>query len=291
MQVIRWFDRTFELGNTQYIMPSLIERLSGTTIRIQEKLKKVHPQHYTKRPGDSWSLLEQVGHMWDLEELWLKRVNALMQGSQDMPPADLQNRKTHEARHNSKSINVLLNSFNNERSALLARLKSMSREDAYRGALHPRLQQQMTIQDLCMFVADHDDHHLAKMTEIIDSLQINNDATPIIMHTNPFVHLQEIQEREVLPGYKARFVHTGNVTLGFWRVTAGSLLPAHNHLHEQLSIVTSGQFELTVNGVTQVAQPGMVAVIPSNEMHGAVALTDCEIIDVFSPTRIDYLNS
>ncbi len=288
MQVTKWFDRKFELGNKEYIMPSLLERLSGATIRIQEKLKNVHPKYYPIRHGNSWSLLEQVGHLWDLEELWLRRLDALMRGERDMPTADLQNRKTHEAQHNSKSINVLLNNFSNERNTLLARLRAMSRHDAFRSAIHPRLQQEMTLQDLCMFVADHDDHHLAMMTEIIGNLKVQGVETGL-PHNDAFVYLLEIDERELLPGYKARFVHTGNVTLGFWSITAGSSLPMHHHLHEQLSIVTKGNFELTVNGLTQIAQPGMAAVIPSNEMHGAVAITDCEIIDVFSPTRLDYL--
>jgi hypothetical protein len=34
-------------------------------------------------------------------------------------------------------------------------------------AVHPRRQQPMRVIDMALFVADHDDHHLAKMTELL----------------------------------------------------------------------------------------------------------------------------
>jgi hypothetical protein len=33
-------------------------------------------------------------------------------------------------------------------------------------AHHPRLEQPMTVVDLCFFVAEHDDHHLAAITSL-----------------------------------------------------------------------------------------------------------------------------
>ena len=35
------------------------------------------------------------------------------------------------------------------------------------GAMHPRLEQPMTPTDLIFFVAEHDDHHLITITELI----------------------------------------------------------------------------------------------------------------------------
>jgi uncharacterized damage-inducible protein DinB len=36
-----------------------------------------------------------------------------------------------------------------------------------RTAFHPRLRQLMTVADLLFFVAEHDDHHLASITQLI----------------------------------------------------------------------------------------------------------------------------
>jgi quercetin dioxygenase-like cupin family protein len=52
--------------------------------------------------------------------------------------------------------------------------------------------------------------------------------------------------------------------------------------------VLEGKFELTVDGIPQVLDPGMFAIIPSNIVHGGTAVTDCKLIDIFSPAREDY---
>jgi quercetin dioxygenase-like cupin family protein len=62
----------------------------------------------------------------------------------------------------------------------------------------------------------------------------------------------------------------------------------HQHPHEQVSYVLEGEFELTVNGVPHRLVPGQVFVIPSNMPHAGLAITDCFILDVFTPVREDY---
>ena len=104
----------------------------------------------------------------------------------------------------------------------------------------------------------------------------------------PNHQLEDIEQKEILPGFKVRFVHSQHMTFAFWDIDAGSELPEHSHHHEQVAIVESGEFELTIGGDTQVYSKGKVAVIPSNAPHSGRALTDCKILDVFSPVREDY---
>lgn len=103
-----------------------------------------------------------------------------------------------------------------------------------------------------------------------------------------FRDLSESPERELVPGFFARFVHGERATLAFWRVAQGAVLPAHAHPHEQLSTVIEGRFELTVDGHAEVLEAGRVAVIPPNVRHEGRALTPCRIVDAFSPVREDY---
>ena len=103
-----------------------------------------------------------------------------------------------------------------------------------------------------------------------------------------FVSLNEIETVEPFPGFVATFVHTEQMTLANWQITAGSAIPDHSHPHEQIMMVSDGEFELTVAGETQVMRPGMVAVIPADAKHSGRALTDCRAIDVFYPVREDY---
>ncbi|MEM9846689.1 MAG: cupin domain-containing protein [Bacteroidota bacterium] len=105
---------------------------------------------------------------------------------------------------------------------------------------------------------------------------------------NYFNQINEIEEKEVLPGFHGRMLHLAGFTIAYWRIEKGSILPAHAHIHEQLSQVTSGEFEMTVDGETQICVAGKVVTIPSQVVHSGKALTDCTIIDVFQPVREDY---
>ena len=104
----------------------------------------------------------------------------------------------------------------------------------------------------------------------------------------PFINVNELKEKEVIPGYIGRAVHTGSNTYMYWTVEEGAVMPQHSHMHEQVANVLKGQFELTVDGETQLLEPGKVAVIPPHVIHGGKAITACELLDVFLPERDDY---
>jgi uncharacterized damage-inducible protein DinB len=169
MQQVNWFDRKFEFSATENIMPSLIERLEGTPVRLREKMRKIDPAFYTVKPGGKWSMLEHIGHLADLEPLWQGRLDDILQGQRELRPTDLANTKTTEANHNSKPLAELLDVFEQLRKITLARLNDLKDEDVFRSALHPRLKTPMRTIDLFTFVAEHDDHHLATITAIARS--------------------------------------------------------------------------------------------------------------------------
>lgn len=104
------------------------------------------------------------------------------------------------------------------------------------------------------------------------------------------IDVSTIQQKEIVKGYKARFIHTKTTTLAFWEVEKGAVMPQHSHIHEQISQVIEGKFELTIGSETKIYEPGLVAVIPSSVVHGGRALTSCKLLDIFSPVREDYKN-
>jgi quercetin dioxygenase-like cupin family protein len=110
------------------------------------------------------------------------------------------------------------------------------------------------------------------------------------MDTTIFRQFQDIATKEIAPGFFSKLIHTANNTINFIEVKAGCTVPDHSHVHEQLSFVIEGRFQLTVNGEPQVLDAGLFAVIPSNARHSGLAITDCRLIDVFSPAREDYKN-
>ena len=106
----------------------------------------------------------------------------------------------------------------------------------------------------------------------------------------PSFQLADLTPKNIVPGYAARFIHTETMTFSFLDVIAGSTIPDHAHIHEQVSQVVEGVFELTVNGESIRMEPGKIVVIPSNVRHSGIAITNCTILDVFSPVREDYKN-
>jgi len=166
MEQLNWFDRKFDFSVTQNIMPSIIERLEGTPIRVEEKLKRIDPSLYKVKPDGKWSILEHVGHLIDLESLWQGRLQDILDGQAELRPTDLSNRRTTEANHNDKLPPDLLQELDAIRKTTVDRLRSLKGEEVFKFSLHPRLKTPMRTLDLFIFVAEHDDHHLAKITEI-----------------------------------------------------------------------------------------------------------------------------
>ena len=100
--------------------------------------------------------------------------------------------------------------------------------------------------------------------------------------------LKNIPSKEIIKGYHGKFIHMKNFTYAFWEVEANAEIPMHSHIHEQMMQVIEGKFELTVNGVTKIYEPGMIVTIPSNVEHGGKAITNCKLTDIFCPVREEY---
>ena len=47
-----------------------------------------------------------------------------------------------------------------------------------------------------------------------------------------FTRIDQIEPKEIIPGFHGRMVHTDNVTFAHWDIEAGSVLPEHHHVHE-----------------------------------------------------------
>jgi quercetin dioxygenase-like cupin family protein len=104
----------------------------------------------------------------------------------------------------------------------------------------------------------------------------------------PYIELSGLGEREIVPGFIGKFIHTDRMTVSLWKVTSGTRLPLHSHPHEQVTVVVRGRLEMNLAGSVKVLEPGIVASIPPDAEHSGCALCDCDVIDVFSPVREDY---
>ena len=100
--------------------------------------------------------------------------------------------------------------------------------------------------------------------------------------------LKDIIAREIIPGYSAKFLHGEQSTMAFWDIKRGSVMPPHQHPHEQITYIASGTLEMRIGDELFTFTKGMCHVIPPHTQHSAVALENCTVIDAFSPARDDY---
>ena len=163
---MKWFERKFEFTTPAELFPNIVERLRGTPARIEEKLLGIPADVRTKPDGEGWSIQEHAGHLIALDELHFGRLLDYEEGVKNLRPADLQNRKTYEAKYNTRKAEDICAEFRRERAKFVQKAESLPREFWSRTGTHPRLQQPMRLIDMCIFVAEHDDHHLMRMTEL-----------------------------------------------------------------------------------------------------------------------------
>ena len=167
---MRWTDRTFRFDLPVEMFSEVIERLRGAAPRIEDKIKGLSAEALTRRDGDSWSIQEHIGHLLDLDELHIGRLDDYLANAEVLRPADMENRKTWQADHNRSATDELVRRFRRERQSFVERLETWDPERIGQSAIHPRLKQPMRVIDMAFFVAEHDDHHLARMTELARKL-------------------------------------------------------------------------------------------------------------------------
>ena len=63
----------------------------------------------------------------------------------------------------------------------------------------------------------------------------------------------------------------------------------HGHVHEQISYIIKGSFQVNIDGEKKIVKAGDTFYIKPNALHGVLALEDAIILDVFTPQRDDFL--
>lgn len=171
-QVPVWFDRKFDFSFPAELYPNICVRLRGTPPRLADVLTARSHKTLTAKPQQKWSAQEHAGHLLDLEPLWLARLEDYVNGSSVLTVTDLQNRKTDEAKYNSWQLEEILTQFHAARNRLLERAEEIDTGLFSRSIPHPRLKVPMRLVDHLFFVAEHDDHHLAKIWELLNSTEV-----------------------------------------------------------------------------------------------------------------------
>jgi uncharacterized damage-inducible protein DinB len=164
-----WVQRRFTFDLPVSMFPNVLERLRGTPARIEDRIGGVSPEVLRKRHGTAWTIQENIGHLIEVEDLWLGRLDDFDAGLEVLRPADMTNRRTDAADYNQRKLYDILTGFREVRSQFVHRLEGLDDAAIARIAHHPRLDEPMRVLDLMVFAAEHDDHHLARISELLRS--------------------------------------------------------------------------------------------------------------------------
>ena len=174
-QIAKWYERKFEFSFPVELYPDLCVRLRGTPARLEEMVRgraaermvRAMVRATPRAVEGSWSAQEHAGHLVELEPLWRARIEDYVGGRNELSVADLSNRGTFEARYNERALPEILAAFRRARLAMVDLLEEVDTGFFGRTLLHPRLKTPMRLVDHLFFVAEHDDHHLAIIWEMI----------------------------------------------------------------------------------------------------------------------------
>jgi hypothetical protein len=164
---LKWTDRKFAFNYPVELYPEIIERVSGASARLDEYLNSAPAEILTRQDDGKWSILENAGHLFDLDALTLDRIDQYAAGVAILHAADITNKATTAANYNSVPAAVINQSFRERRAAVVRKLESFDAEMFARSAVHPRLNIPMRLVDFVFFEAEHDDYHFTRINELL----------------------------------------------------------------------------------------------------------------------------
>ncbi len=105
-----------------------------------------------------------------------------------------------------------------------------------------------------------------------------------------FTFIKETRLDDLGAGVSRRILaHSGKMMAVEVSFATGAIGPMHNHPHEQLTYVLSGEFEFTIGDETHIVTTGDTLYKQPNIMHGCVCLKAGKLLDTFTPVREDFL--
>lgn len=160
-----WFERNLVFGYPVDMLPFFLDRMEGTILRIEFRVKNLPDIIMSEKLDDKWSVKQNIGHLAEVDVVNNRRIDQILAGEAVMAPAVFE-----PMDYNPWQIEEVLNLFRKNRAANISKYRSLTEKELSMSSLHPRLKLPMTPVDLAWFDAEHDDHHLVRINEIIFTL-------------------------------------------------------------------------------------------------------------------------
>src|SRR5688500_401690 len=102
-----WFERKFQFGFSSGMLPFFIERLEGTIARLEKKVSGETDKVLSYQPDGKWSIKQHVGHLAEVDQIAIKRIDEMLMGVSPMTPAVFEPKQDY----NSQSVTKVLDYF------------------------------------------------------------------------------------------------------------------------------------------------------------------------------------
>lgn len=110
------------------------------------------------------------------------------------------------------------------------------------------------------------------------------------MSSSAFVTSESVAWQQMAPGVVRQILgYDEELMMVSVRFDRGSIGPPHSHPHRQVSFVIAGRFRVQIGDEQRILGAGDCFIVAPDVIHGAVALEDGALVDVFTPAREDFL--
>jgi hypothetical protein len=165
--VLPWSQRKLEFNRAVDELPLLTERMLGTPDRIHSLVRGIPAERLQLRIQGKWSVLEHIGHLMVLDERMQVRIEDWLSLSGRLSPIDLEDQQRFLDGQRHRELGDVLLEHRLRREALVNGVVNLPAAVHHHYALHPCRHLRMRPIDMFLFLAEHDDHHLATMRRLI----------------------------------------------------------------------------------------------------------------------------
>src|SRR6187549_1896184 len=98
MNTLPWFERNLKFGHPIEMLPYFLERLEGTFVRLETKVKCVSNEILSQQLNGKWSVKQNIGHLAEVDEINFKRIDEMIAGVVQLSPAVFEPKKDYNSR-------------------------------------------------------------------------------------------------------------------------------------------------------------------------------------------------
>ncbi len=148
-------------------LQNLIIAMRSFPNQLRAQVHRLHEPELSFRPAPhEWSILENIGHLIDVDVVMRGRIGKIIAAENPMLQAMDTEEYVRKANYQQKNAVSLLNSFAEHRAELIEELRFLQPAALSRTGTHPT-RGAVSIMDIIMLLARHDETHSQQIEQTL----------------------------------------------------------------------------------------------------------------------------